>query len=248
MSDILAVVQARTGSTRLPGKVMYPLDGVPVLEHVDNRVEKANNVDKTVIATSTEPQDNVIRDTGERIGADVIRGSEADVLQRFQTAVEKYTPEVILRVTADCPLISPAFIDESILQLRLTDSDYGSAGINWTFPRGITCEAFTTSSFKRVIENSTEPRHREHVTPYYREHPSEFDLLNVESHEVYDEAWMHDRTDLRLTLDEPADYRLLETVYRNIEYEKILDIRDAIRYVDENELGGINQHVEQKSV
>ncbi len=248
MSEVAAVIQARVGSTRLPGKVMYPLDGRSTLEHVITRVSHADAVTDVVVATSSEPQDDVIGQYAPTFGADVIRGSESDVLSRFEQALEQYDPEIVVRVTADCPLISPRFIDASIQRVEESDIEYVSAGLERTFPRGLTCEAFTAESFERVIESSTEPRHREHVTPYYREHPEEFELSSLESSEIFDEPWLQDRTDLRLTLDEPADYQLLETVYREVEYEGILNIRDVVQHIDEHELTMINQHVEQKPV
>ncbi|MCU4974986.1 glycosyltransferase family protein [Halobacteria archaeon AArc-m2/3/4] len=245
---VVAVIQARVGSTRLPGKVMYPLDGRPTIEHVVTRVSHADAVTDVVVATSNEPQDDVIEQYAPEFGADVIRGSESDVLSRFEQALEQYDPEIVVRVTADCPLISPRFIDDSIRRIRESDIEYVSAGLERTFPRGLTCEVFTAESFERVCAESTEPHHREHVTPYYREHPEAFELSSLESSAVFDEPWLQDRTDLRLTLDEPADYQLLETVYHKVEYEDNLDVRDVVQYIDEHNLATINQHVEQKSV
>ncbi|WP_256527457.1 cytidylyltransferase domain-containing protein [Natrinema marinum] len=248
MVNITAVLQARIGSTRLPGKVMYPLNGQPALEHVVTRVSHADAVTDTVVATSTEPQDDVIEQYAPKFGADVIRGSESNVLSRFEQVVEQYEPEIVVRVTADCPLISPRFIDASIQRIRESDAEYVSAGFDRTFPRGVSCEVFTAESFEQVNAKSTEPRHREHVTPYYREHPEAFELSNLGSNQVFDEPWLQDRTDLRLTLDEPADYHLLETVYREVEYEEMIDIADVIKYIDKNGLVEINDHVEQKTV
>jgi len=248
MTIITAIIQARIGSTRLPGKVMYPLDGQPALEHVVTRTAHADSVTDVVIATSTEPQDGVIAQYAPTFGADVIRGSESNVLSRFERAVEEYDPDVVLRITGDCPLISPTFIDAAIERIQTENVDYACAGLDRTFPRGVTCEAFTAESFEQMSDRSNEPRHQEHVTPYYREHPEEFDLYNIESSEVFEEEQFQNRTDLRLTLDEPADYQLLETVYREIDQQGLLTVRDAIEYIDENRLGTINQHVEQKSV
>lgn len=248
MLNIVAIIQARTGSTRLPGKVMYPLDGQPVLDHVVTRTARADSVDKVVVATSTEPSDEVIAQYVPVFGANVIRGSESNVLSRFERVIKNYNPEIIVRVTGDCPLISPRFIDACINRIQTKDVDYVNSGLDRTFPRGIACEAFTVESFEEVSEASSKPRHREHVTPYYREHPEEFELYEVQSTEVFDEEWLHDRTDIRLTLDEPADYQLLETVYREVAYENILDIPDVVRHIDQNSLAEINTHVEQKSV
>ncbi len=226
---------------------MYPLDGRPALDHVVTRTAHADSVDHVVVATSTEPTDDVIEQYAPTFGADVIRGSESNVLSRFEKAVEAHDPDIILRVTGDCPLIAPEFIDASVDKIK-AGAEYVSAGLDRTFPRGVTCEAFTAESFEQVCAKSTKPHHREHVTPYYREHPEEFELYGLESSVVFDEPWLQDRTDLRLTLDEPADYQLLETVYRDLEYVDILDVRDVIQHIDEHKLATINQHVEQKSI
>lgn len=248
MADVLAVVQARTGSARLPGKVMYPLAGSPVLAHVINRVVAAENITDCVVATSDSPQDDVLEQCVPRFGAGIVRDRESNVLARFKRAAKQYEPDVIVRVTGDCPLVSPAFINESVRRLQTSDIEYVSASFERTFPRGLTCEAFTAESFESVYSLSDEPHHREHVTPYYRENPDEFKLENIESSEVFDEDWLQNRTDLRLTLDEAADYQLLGTLYRELDHDGLLDIRSVVRYIDANGLEEINQAVEQKTI
>jgi len=227
---------------------MYPLDGKPAIKHVVTRTAHADAPSNVVVATSTKPQDDVIAQYAPTFGADVIRGSESNVLSRFEHTVEEYNPDIILRITGDCPLILPEFIDLAVEQIQADSYDYVSAGLKRTFPRGVTCEAFTATSFKRMSEKASEPHHREHVTPYYREYPDKFDLYNLESSEIFAEERFQNRTDLRLTLDEPADYRLFEKVYREIDQEDLLTVRDVIKYIDVNELETINQNVEQKSV
>lgn len=212
MSDIVAIIQARVGSTRLPRKVMYPLGGQPALEHVITRTGHAGHISDVVVATSTEPQDDVIAQYAPKFGAQVVRGSKSDVFSCFETAIEGFGQDIVLRVTGDCPLISVEFIDAAIDRIRTENVDYVCAGLDRTFPCGVTCEAFTADSFDRMTDRANEPRHREHVTPYYREHPDEFDLYNHQSSEIFEEARFQNRTDLRLTLDESADYQLLETV------------------------------------
>lgn len=248
MSELTAIIQARTGSTRLPGKVMYPLDGQPVLEHVVTRTAHADSVNTVVVATSTEPQDNVIAQFAPTFGTDVVRGSESNVLSRFQETVEKSDPDIILRITGDCPLISPKFIDTAVERLQTETVDYVCAGLDRTFPRGVTCEAFTTESFERMSEKANEPRHREHVTPYYREHPEEFELENVYSSDVFDQPDIYDRTDLRLTLDEAADYELLYEIYRGVDFKDVLPVTEAINFVDSQGLATLNNDVQQKQV
>jgi spore coat polysaccharide biosynthesis protein SpsF len=242
----VAVIQARTGSTRLPGKVMYPLDGTPTLTHVVERVTAADAVDRTVVATSTEPPDEVIEAAATRAGAAVVQGSETDVLGRFERVVEEYDPDVLVRVTADCPLLSPVVLDRVVKRLQQSGADYSSNILERTFPRGLDVEAFTAESFVAVCAEATEPHHHEHVTPYYHEQAERFERVSVTSVEVFAEPYLHERTDLRLTLDEPADYELLRRVYAEVAHDGLLDVRDAIRHIDEHGLDELNAHVEQK--
>ena len=246
MSEITAIIQARTGSTRLPGKVMYPLDGTHMLAHVITRVSTAETVDNTVVATSTESSDEVINRYASTAGASVVRGSESDVLSRFHRAAKRYSPDVLVRVTADCPLISPDTIDKAVHRLIETDADYSTNIIERTFPRGLDVETFNFESFKQVHSESTAPHHREHVTPYYREQTDQFNLVSVTSDEVFDEPWMQNRTDLRLTVDEADDYELLWEIYDRLEYDDILPIKEAVKLVDREDLHELNANVRQK--
>jgi len=248
MPNITAIIQARTGSTRLPGKVMYPLDGRPALDHVVTRTAHADSVDHVVVATSTKPTDDVIEQYAPTFGADVIRGSESNVLSRFERAVDKYDPDVILRVTGDCPLIDPTTIDKVVDCIRNGSADYASNTAKRTFPRGLDIEAFSCDSFHQVIAAATTQAEREHVTPYYRENSHEFDTVDLTSNEVFEDEQYTDRTDLRLTLDEADDYQILETIYSQIEYKDILPIRAAIDLVDSEGLVEINESVRQKKI
>ena len=245
---VVPVIQARMGSSRLPGKVMLPLNCDHVLEHDVRRVASADRVDEVVVATSEEKQDDIVERYAEREGAHVHRGSEDDVLGRMYEAASERDADVVVRVTADCPLVSPDQIDYAVGKLLGGGFDNVSSIVERTFPRGLTTEAFTFESFSEVEETSDEPHQREHVTPYYYENPGEFELYNVTSDEVFDEEFLHNRTDLRLTLDEADDYELLRRIYEGVEYNGTMEIPDAVRYVDEEGIGEINQHVKQKKV
>jgi len=246
--EVLAVIQARTGSTRLPGKVMYPLAGQPALKHVVTRTTHADSITNVVVATSTGAQDDVIAQYAPTFGAEVIRGSESNVLSRFEDAIDTHNPNIVLRITGDCPLIDPTTIDRVVAPVRDDNTDYASNITHRTFPRGLDVEAFTTESFERVASAATTQAEREHVTPYYRENPDEFNIANITSEQVFDNDRYIDRTDLRLTLDEAADYQLLNQLYEKIEYDKILSIRDASDLIDTEGLTEINESVRQKKV
>lgn len=248
MATVAAVIQARVGSTRLPGKVMYPLEGKPVLERITKRVSRADCIDDVVVATSTEPQDDVIAEYIQTLGTAVVRGSETNVLGRFERVFKQYEPDIVVRLTGDNPLVSVLFIQECVNRVRTENVDYVSEGPDRTFPLGSSCEAFTADSFERVRGSATDSRHREHVTVSYKDHPDEFNTSSIKSRDLFDEERFQERTDLRLTLDEPADYHLFRTVYQGVSYGEVLDLRDAISYIDDNDIVDINSHVEQKTV
>lgn len=245
--EVISVVQARMGSSRLPGKVMLPLSGEHVITHDVRRVKSAECVTETIVATSRQTADDIIARYALRAGADVFRGGESDVLGRMYDAARSTDADVIVRITGDCPLIDPEIIDAVVQEVTDSNVQYATNIFERTFPRGLDVEAFTFESFERVHEEATEPHHREHVTPYYREQKNMFSVKNVTSEEVFDEPQFQNRGDLRLTLDEADDYEVLRTIYENISFDDILPIREAIRYVDKNDLMDLNADVEQKS-
>ncbi|KTG30924.1 cytidylyltransferase domain-containing protein [Haloferax profundi] len=243
----VAVIQARMGSSRLPGKVMLPLDCVHNLERVVSRVLAAKTIDEVVVATTTHARDDIIAQCAPRFGAAVSRGDEQDVLGRMYEAACSHDADIVVRITGDCPLIPPECADAVVEKLQETGADYASNIVERTFPRGFDVEAFTMDSFERVEYHSTEPHQREHVTQLYlNDDTGEFVLANISSHEVYEKDSMQDRSDLRLTLDEAKDYELLRIVYDSVEFEEILDVEEAVSLIDEKGLTEINGDVGQK--
>ena len=243
----VAIIQARMGSTRLPGKVMLPIADDHVLTHDVRRVSVADHVDNVVVATSKQTADDIVTRYAARAGADVHRGSESDVLGRMYDAARNADADVVVRVTGDCPLVDPDTIDEVVSRVVDGDAEYAANITERTFPRGLDVEAFTFESFERVHKEATEPHHREHVTPYYREDPDRFTTESVVSADVFDEPKFQNRDDLRLTLDEADDYEVLREIYDNVPFDDVLPTRDAIRYADENDLMSLNAAVEQKT-
>jgi spore coat polysaccharide biosynthesis protein SpsF len=163
-------------------------------------------------------------------------------------AADAHSADVVVRATGDNPLVSPKFIDVATEELLAGGFDYVSGRLERTFPCEVTMEAFTFDSFGEVEAVSDQPHQREHVTPYYYENPDTFELCNVRSDDVFDTESLHNRTDLRLTLDEADDYELLRRVYSEIEYDTIVDLAEAVNYIDEEELMKINQDIEQKNI
>jgi spore coat polysaccharide biosynthesis protein SpsF len=243
----IAIIQARTGSTRLPGKVMYPLDGTPVLAHVVERVTAAETVDRTVVATSTLEQDDVVAAEAIERGVTVSRGSESDVLGRMHAAAADAGADIVVRICADNPLLSPRYIDAIVEEITSGETEYVANNIHRTVPVGLDVEAVTMDSFTTVAETATDTRDREHVTRYYRAGNGEFETVDVPSRNVFSTDRLCNRTDLRLTLDRSPDYELLRTVYRNVSAndEGLIPLRTAVKYIDENALAGINDHLKQ---
>lgn len=227
---------------------MLPLDGSHVLTHDVQRVGRADTIDEVVVATSTKTADDIVARYADRAGATVFRGSEDDVLGRMFSAATEVDAETVVRITGDCPLIDPNVIDTVVNRLATEGVDYCSNTSERTFPRGLDVGAFTYQSFKNVSEEATEPHHREHVTPYYRENDDQFNFASVTSEDVFDQPWMQDRADLRLTLDEVDDYELLREVYEQVEYGEILPIKDAVSVIDSQNLQKMNAGVEQKKI
>lgn len=235
----VALIQARMGSTRLPGKVMLSLDCTPVIEHVVDRVSAAKEVDVVVVATTKKDRDDLVERYARRAGAAVFRGSEEDVLGRMYATALRHDAEVVVRLTSDNPLVSPTTIDESVRILRAEEVDYVSNKVDPSFPSGLDVETFTFGSFERVEAEAETEYDREHVTPYYRE-SGLFNCRNLSSEEVFHESFMQDRTDLRLTLDTPDDFELFARIYDEVEYDDVLDVRDAVRFLERRELVDYN--------
>jgi spore coat polysaccharide biosynthesis protein SpsF (cytidylyltransferase family) len=204
----VAVIQARCGSTRFPRKVLATLHGRPMLAHIVERVSRAALIDHVVVATTDQPGDDDVADLAAAAGAGVTRGSEQDVLSRYVLAAREHGADVMVRITADCPLIDPVIVDSVIRARDDQDADYASNVEPPTYPEGYDCEVFTAACLSRVDQEATLAYEREHVTVRVREHLGDFRTAHV-AHDP-DLSWM------RLTVDVPADLarvaRLLESL------------------------------------
>ena len=204
---ILAVIQARMGSSRLPGKVLLDLAGRPVLRHGVERVRKARLIDRVMVATTNRPGDEPVRQFCREQGIACFGGSENDVLDRYYQAASSAGAtdgDGIVRITADCPLIDPDVIDRVIETFLASDADYVSNVQPPTFPDGLDVEVFKFSALRTAWREARLASEREHVTPYLRNHREIFSQRNV--------SQTDDLSGLRWTLDEPADYELLQWV------------------------------------
>ncbi|MGZ4161026.1 MAG: cytidylyltransferase domain-containing protein [Neobacillus sp.] len=238
---IVAIIQARMGSTRLPGKVMKKVLRKPLLEYQIDRVRRSKLINQIVIATTTKETEQPIIHLCEKLSVDYYRGSEDDVLSRYFEAANKYQAQVVVRLTSDCPLIDPNVIDEIITNYLSNNYDYVSNTIERTYPRGLDVEVFSMKALEKCYREASDTVYREHVTPYIYHHPDKFNLGFVK-HTI-------DLSSFRLTVDTEEDLdlisRLIKGLYeRNKEYFTLEDIIHLLQEKPEWVL--LNAHIEQK--
>ena len=244
MENIVAIVQTRMGSTRLPGKVMKEILGKPVILWDIDRMLLSKLINKIVIAIPYGDENDIIRDTVKNYNKDIIitRGSEDDVLDRYYNAAVQTKADVVVRMTSDCPLIDMIVSDSIIKKYLDSECDYCSNTFELNYPRGLSTEVFSFDALERAWKEAKKEYEREHVTPYIKENPGKFKLINV-TNDV-------DLSHLRWTLDTKEDFEFIETVYKKIYPKKHIFFKDDILALLEREpeLIKINSHIKQKKV
>ena len=201
---IIAIVQARMGSTRFPGKVMQPINGVPMIELLLQRLARARTFDTILLATSVDPRNKPLVEHVRSLGYEVYEGSETDVLERFYEAAKPHRPDAVVRITGDCPLVDPEVVDKVVQVFREEQKDYVSNAQPPTFPDGLDCEVFTFKALEQAFEEVSLPVQREHVTPYLRE-AEQFSRANLRSEiDFSHERW---------TVDEPQDLVVVASIF-----------------------------------
>ena len=240
---VVIVVQARMGSSRLPGKVLMDLHGRPLLERQIERLRRSRAAHDIIIATSTLAQDDPIIDLAAQLGIATFRGDEEDVLARFAGAAAASEADVVVRVTADCPLVDPEILDRCVTRLLDDpDLDYVSNTLVRTYPRGLDVEVFTRDVLERVHREASVPDDREHVTLFVWRQPERFRLGGVADH--------HDHSALRWTVDTLADLDVVRAVYDDLyPTNPSFTYSDALAHAIEHpDVHARNRHVRQKSV
>jgi spore coat polysaccharide biosynthesis protein SpsF len=233
---IIAVVQARTGSTRLPGKVLADLGGAPVIDRVLARLGAAKSVDEVVVATTDLAGDDRLAAHVAAMGVPVVRGSSDDVLARYVAAAASHPAAAYVRVTADCPLLDPGVVDDVVRAFRATPPvEYCTNTLKRTFPLGMDVEVFSAEALALADALSRDPGEREHVTKAMYARPDRFRLRNVEA-----PAWA--RRTYRITVDEEADLALAREIVERLGAEATL--RDIVALLDADPaLAALNAHV-----
>ena len=217
------------GATRLPGKVLLPLGESTALEAELARVRRAKTVDKILVATTTEAKDNELAEHLKKIGQEFYRGSENDVLDRYYRAAKSAgakDEDAIVRLTADCPVIDPAVIDEVVGKYLQGGYDFVSNSLEpYSYPDGMDTEVFSFENLERAAREATMPSHREHVTFYFWQNPDKF--------KIYYRKYEKDLSKYRLTLDTPEDYELIKSVYEHF-IDKDFDMQEVITFLDQH--------------
>jgi len=259
---IVAIIQSRMGSSRLPGKVLLDIAGQPMLARVVERTRQARKVDEVVVATTTDPSDDAVVALCQRRGYPYYRGSLYDVLDRYYQTAKTFGAEVIVRITADCPLIDPGVIDRTVQEFMLAGVDFAANRLPppWrrTYPIGLDTEVCTFAALERAWREADLPHHREHVMPYLYEPAtsnqqlpggslsSTFRVLVV-NHDV--DGDRKSLGHLRWTVDTAEDLNLIRQIYAHFPGRDDFTWLDVLELVQHNpELGQINADVQHKTL
>lgn len=238
---VVAIVQARMGSSRLPGKVLQDLEGETMLGRVVQRLRRSSLINEILVATTDGPADDAIVKVCRRCEVQVFRGDENDVLDRYFRAAQLTKAEAIVRITADCPLIDPEVTDKTIRAFLDESPDYASNCMVRTYPRGLDTEVIALRALERAWRIASKPHERTHVTPYIVEHPAEFKLVSVTGAE--------DFSSHRWTVDTPEDLAFVRAIYARLTDKVEFRGPDVLDLLErEPELLEINRSVAQKAL
>ena len=241
INGYLAIIQARMGSTRLPGKVLMKLAGKTALEHVIERVSKLKKINKIIVATSANAEDDKISELCQMLNIACYRGSENDVLDRFYQAAKEFNYSNIIRITGDCPMIDPDIIGQTIKLYEDEKLDYASNVIPPTFPKGLDVEVFTFKALKKAWHKVKSGPQREHVTVYFWQNPK-----------IFKQKHLLNKINLSLkrwVLDYEVDYEFLQKIFNDLYIVKPnFRLKDVLKFLEINpELEKINQGIDRKT-
>ncbi len=241
-ANIVAIIQARMGSSRLPGKVLAEIHGQPMIAWVVERARKSQLLDTVVLATTVDVGDDAVAELCQSRGYHCFRGRAADVLDRYVQAAEMYNADIVVRLTGDCPLIDPVVIDSTIQ--AFLDSDppaiYASNRIVRTFPIGLDVEVMTFAALNMANRDAKEPYHREHVTPYFYEDPQRFPIVSITADGDYG--------GYRWTVDTTEDLRFVREIFSRVKDVNGFTWKDVLAILEEEpELMNINSNVRQRT-
>ena len=242
---VVAIVQARMGSSRLPGKVLKDIAGQPMLAWVVERARQARRLDFVVVATTDQPEDDAVAEFCAGRAWPCFRGSQFDVLDRYYQAAKHFSADVVVRLTADCPLIDPTVIDEVVGVLLERQLDFAANRLPppWkrTYPIGLDVEAVTIAALERAWREASRPYEREHVMPYLYDEPGRFRIAVIDAHGDYGA--------MRWTVDTPEDLAAVRKIFELFGGRRDFDWLEVLELVDHvPELGQLNMNVKPKAL
>jgi spore coat polysaccharide biosynthesis protein SpsF len=238
---IVTIIQARMGSTRLPGKVMKDLGGASVLARVVHRLRLAALTGELVVATTHDRADDVIVEECNRLSVKFCRGEQEDVLDRYYQAAQAFGADAVVRITSDCPMIEPETTDKTIRAFLDRRPDYASNALQRTYPRGLDTEIMTSDALARAWMEAKEPYQRSHVTAYIYENPKKFRIVSITGEGDYSHQ--------RWTVDTPEDLKFIRAVYERLGNNANFCWRDVLALLEcEPQLLQLNCDVRQKSL
>jgi spore coat polysaccharide biosynthesis protein SpsF len=245
-NNIIAIVQARTGSTRLPGKILKKILDKPMLLLMLERLSTSHLIDKIVVATTTDKEDDVLENLSKSNGFNVFRGSVLDCLDRYYQTAKHYNAKIVLKITSDCPLIDPVIVDE-VIQYFLDNEnkfDYVSNVRPPTFPDGLDVEIFTFSVLEYAWNNATDPIHREHTTTFIHSQPEKFKIGNHFMPKNQNLFLSH-----RWTVDYLEDFEFIKKIYENLyNSENIFLMNEILIFLKKHpDILAINHHLVSKN-
>lgn len=245
MEHTVAIIQGRMSSSRLPGKILLDLAGEPMLMRVVERTRLARSVDEVIFATTVDPSDDPVEAYCQKNEIVCFRGNLPDVLDRFYKAAKAFHADTIVRITADCPLLDPGLIDETVALFRRTGADFAANRLPPPFKRmypiGLDCEVCSFPALERAWREATEPHDREHVMPYLYEVKDRFKIAILNSSQDYGS--------LRWTVDTPQDLELVRQVYTRLAGKPDFTWLDVLEIFErEPELASINAKVKHRSM
>ena len=227
---ILAIVQARMGSSRLPGKVLKEVNGKPLIEILLYRLSQSKKIDKIIIATSKNKENDSLAKTVKKLGFDVFRGSEDDLLDRYYQAAKRYNPKAVMRITGDCPLIDPDIIDKVVRKFEEDNVDYCANSVppeTSKFPDGSDVEVFSMKVLDQANLEVKDEHSREHVTFQFWQ-----DSKYKSSQLIQNKDW----SSYRITVDYPEDFKVVKYIFRELKRQNIFGyIDEIIDIVNSNE-------------
>lgn len=241
MRDLIAIIEGRTNSKRLPGKILMDINGKNSLEHIFERLQTISNLKDIILATTNKPNDNRLTQVAIKIGYSIYRGDEFDVLGRIAGAAKKYRNLDILKLTGDCPFIDPSIVTNVINLFFKSKCDFASNTIERTFPDGMDCGVVRNSVMQEASVEAIDPLEREHTSLFIRRHPDRYNLVNLFA--PSDLAYPN----LGITLDTQEDLNFLTAIASHFDSTELFSCKQILELLDSNPtLQLLNSKVERR--